>query len=237
MSAGVFAVVSIIVAFAAFVQGTTGFGFALIVAPVLAIAAPDLMPVSLLILMLPLNVYVAWRERSSLDRTGAGWITLGRVAGTFGGVWVLTMLSTSELNVLIGASTVAAALATLAMPSFAPGARALVAAGVVTGVTETATGIGGPPLALVYQHRRPAILRSTIAFCFLVGEIVSLAFLCVAGRTTTAQAIGALMLITPAAIGAAASRYVHRRVDGRALRVFVLLFAVASGIVLVARAI
>lgn len=224
------------VSLAAFVQATTGVGFALIVAPVLAFLAPDLLPVSLLVLMLPLNVYVAWRERAALDRRGAAWITAGRVVGTFGGLWVLSALSASALGVLIGAATILAATATLFMPSFRPGQRAFAAAGIITGITETATGIGGPPLALVYQHQAAAILRATIAFCFLVGELVSLAFLGVAGRASMAQFTAAALLLPALALGAALSHYAHQRFNGRVLRVFVLVFAVASGAVLVVRA-
>src|SRR5438093_1009856 len=220
---------------AAFVQGTTGVGFALIVAPILAVLAPDLLPVCLLVLMLPLNVYVAWRERAALDRSGAGWITFGRFLGTFGGLWVLTALSASHLSLLIGVATILAAVATLIAPSFTPGRRAYVAAGIVTGVTETATGIGGPPLALVYQHQAAGILRSTIAFCFLVGELISLATLAVAGHTTATQFVTALLLVPPLALGAILSRHVHRRIDGRVLRAFVLAFAIVSGAVLLFR--
>ena len=54
MSAGLIAVASLVVAFAAFVQGSTGFGFALIVAPVVGIFEPALLPVLLLVLMIPL---------------------------------------------------------------------------------------------------------------------------------------------------------------------------------------
>jgi hypothetical protein len=41
-----------------------------------ALLAPDLVPVSLLMLMIPLNVYVAWREWEALDRSGVTWTTL-----------------------------------------------------------------------------------------------------------------------------------------------------------------
>jgi len=95
--------------------------------------------------MLPLNVYVAWRERAALDRSGAGWITLGRLVGTFGGLWILAAMPASALNLLIGAATILAATATLVLPSFRAGRQSFIAAGLVTGVTETATGIGGPP--------------------------------------------------------------------------------------------
>ena len=184
----ILAAMSAIVALAGFVQGSTGVGFALIVAPLLGLAAPGLLPVTVLVLMLPLNVYVAWRERGALDFRSGGWITAGRLAGTFAGMWVLVALSASHLNMFVGISTIAAAAATLAMPVFKPGRGAYVTAGLMTGVTETATGIGGPPLALVYQHHPVAVMRSTIALCFLVGELISLAFLWGAGQDRRAPA-------------------------------------------------
>lgn len=69
-----------------------GVGFALVVSPVLALLAPSLLPGCVLLLMLPLNAYVAWRERSAIDRTGTAWITLGRCAGAGGGLVVLALL-------------------------------------------------------------------------------------------------------------------------------------------------
>jgi len=235
VSLPVFALIAAAVMLAAFVQGTTGVGFALIVAPILAFLAPELLPVCLLVLMIPLNVYVAWREWPALDRSGAGWITFGRFLGTFGGLWVLTALSASHLSILIGVATILAAVATLVAPSFTPGRQAYVAAGIITGVTETATGIGGPPLALVYQHQAAAILRSTIAFCFLVGELISLTFLGIAGRASASQFAAALLLVPTLVVGAMLSRLVHHRVGGRLLRSFVLLFAMVSGAVLLFR--
>ena len=70
--------------FAAFVQGSTGVGFALIVAPVIGLLKPELLPVCVLVLMLPLNLYVVWRERAAVDRVGASWITGGRIVGSAG---------------------------------------------------------------------------------------------------------------------------------------------------------
>lgn len=235
MTLAVFALIAVVVVFAAFVQGTTGVGFALIVAPVLAVLAPRLAPVCLLFLMLPLNLYVTWRERAALDRSGAGWITLGRFIGTFGGLAILAALSARNLSIAIGASTVVAALLSYFAPAFTPGLRSFIAAGLATGVTETATGIGGPPLALVYQHEAAPRLRSTIGFCFLVGELISLAVLTFAGRVTLTQLTAAAKLLPALLVGALLSRLVHERVHGALLRNFVLLFAVVSGMVLIIR--
>ena len=218
---------------AAFIQGTVGIGFALVVAPVMGLLRPDLLPVALLILMLPLNLYVVWRERAALDLTGAGWITAGRIAGAVLGMGVLAVLTADSLSLLIGAATILAAVTALCAPSFSPRPRACIAAGVVTGITETATGVGGPPLALLYQHRPPATLRATIAFCFLVGEIVSLVLLAAAGRLA-GEAVQAATILLPAVLaGTGASQLAHRRVGQRQLRIGVLLFSILSGLVLI----
>ena len=209
---------SAMVVFAGFVQGSTGVGFALLVAPVLGLLAPAMLPVAVLVLMLPLNLYVAGRERAALDFRSGGWISAGRLVGTFGGLWVLVVLSASHLNMLIGISTIAAAVATLVMPAFEPSRGVHVAAGLITGVTETATGIGGPPLALVYQHHPVAVMRSTIALCFLADELFSLTFLWQADRIRLEQLVGAAQLLPALGVGALLSRLIHQRVDQKALR-------------------
>ncbi|MEO6972750.1 MAG: sulfite exporter TauE/SafE family protein [Rhodoferax sp.] len=236
MSPETLLVLSIVVLVAAFVQGSTSVGFALICTPVIGILRPELLPVSVLVLMLPLNFYVLWRERGAVDRTGASWIMGGRIVGTAGGIWVLAVLSASHLSLFVGASTIAAALVTLIMPPFSPSRPAFITAGLITGVTETATGIGGPPLALLYQHQLPAMMRSTLALCFLLGELVSLATLMVTGRISAAQLLAVALLLPPLIVGSVLSHVVHHRINGRFLRNFVQVFAIVSGIVLIVHA-
>ncbi|MDE2287773.1 sulfite exporter TauE/SafE family protein [Pandoraea sp.] len=232
MSLPFFAFMSLIVAVAALVQGTVGVGFALIVAPVVGLLEPQLLPVTLLILMLPLNFYVCWREHPQLDKGGATWITAGRSVGALGGLWIIARMSQHDLNLLIGVSTILAVLATLYVPSFTPGRKSFVTAGLITGVTETATGIGGPALALVFQHHRAPILRSTIALCFALGELISLALLLAAGHVTLTLALQAAALIPAVFVGATVSRLVHHRLDDRLMRSCVLGFALISGVLI-----
>lgn len=232
MSGEMLALVLLVVALAAFVQGTSGLGFALITAPVVGLADPSLLPGFLLLAMIPLNGYVAWRERAGLDLRGAGWITGARLAATPLGLLLLAAIPERDLGVYVGAATALAALASLAAPSFTPGRPAYLGAGLVTGVTETATGVGGPPLALVYQHRPPAELRPTVALCFLIGEVASLALLFASGHGSADQLWAALWVLPALAVGAAASRLVHHRVDGPRMRLIVLVFALVSGVVL-----
>ncbi|MCX5463083.1 sulfite exporter TauE/SafE family protein [Alcaligenes parafaecalis] len=214
----------------AFIQGASGMGFALIVVPVLALVHPEAIPGALLFLMLPLNAYVAWRERGAIDRSGAGWITVGRFAGTFAGLGILLVLSTYWLNQFVGISTLLAVLASVLAPSFTPGKKAFIATGLVTGITETATGIGGPPLALVYQHAPVATLRSTVALCFLVGEVISLIVLGLSGALAWSHLSYAVLCLPALLLGMGLSSLVHHRLDQRRLRIGVLVFATVSGL-------
>lgn len=227
--------VGLLIAFAAvlagaFIQGASGMGFALIVVPVLALVHPEAIPGALLFLMLPLNAYVAWRERGAIDRSGAGWITIGRFAGTFAGLGILLVLSTYWLNQFVGISTLLAVLASVLAPSFTPGKKAFIATGLVTGITETATGIGGPPLALVYQHAPVATLRSTVALCFLVGEVISLAVLGISGALQWSHLSYAVLCLPALLLGMGLSSLVHHKLDQRRLRIGVLVFATVSGL-------
>ena len=225
-------VLAMAVVVAAFVQGSSGLGFALIVAPVAGFIDPGLVPVFVLASMIPLNLYVAWRERTSLDLRGVGWITGARLAATPAGLALLWLIPEHSLGLFVGVATVLAAVVSLAAPTFAPGRAAYVGAGAVTGLTETATGVGGPPLALVYQHRPPAELRSTVAACFLVGEVASLLLLFATGKAAPTELGQAALLLPAIALGAWLSHLVHHRLDARRMRLFVLVFALVSGVVL-----
>jgi uncharacterized membrane protein YfcA len=231
-----YALIGPVVLMAAFVQGSTGLGFALISGPVIGLVEPRLLPVFLLIQMIPLNGYVTWRERHALDVPGTTWISIGRFVGTFGGLGVLFLVTERQLSLLIGISTVLAVLLTLLAPSFEPGKGAFLTAGLVTGVTETSTGVGGPPLALVYQHRPAPVLRASVAACFLIGEVLSLAILAVSHKITPDQIRSAFVLLPAVVVGALASRLVHHRLDGALMRYVVLGFALVSGIAVTVQA-
>ena len=235
MSMNLIAILAVVTFVSAFIQGSLGIGFALIVAPVVGVLKPDLLPVTLLLLMLPLNLHVAARERRHVDWSGATWITIGRFAGTFAGLWLLAALSLDQLDLAVGIFTVVAAGAALIAPPFSPNKPSALGVGLFTGVTETATGIGGPPLALLYQHAEAPVLRATVALCFFVGEIMSLVVLAFSGRIGSEQLLAALYLTPPVLLGSAASRLAHHRIGGRGLRLGVLVFAIVSGLFLILR--
>src|SRR3546814_18381487 len=103
-------------------------------------------------------------------------------------------------------------------------------AGVVSGVTGTAAGIGGPPLALLYQHRPGSTIRSTLAAAFLVGTALSLATLAVAGEVGASQVLLGLGLAPLVVVGSVTGRRFHDWLDQGWLRPGVLVFAAAAAV-------
>lgn len=233
MTLGVILILAVAVLCGGFLQGATGIGFAMLVAPVATLIDPSLVPVAILVWMLPLNAFVTWRERRHIDLRGAGWITISRVLATPLGIWLLVAIPENYLGYLIGGSTILAALVSLVAPAFTPRPAAFLAAGAVTGISETATGVGGPPLALVYQHRPAAEMRATVALCFLVGEVISLIGLAIGGRFFGSELTLSLWLLPAVVVGVWVSSLVHRRVGGKGLRYGILVFALVSGVVVI----
>ncbi|MGP9764115.1 sulfite exporter TauE/SafE family protein [Halomonas sp. AOP13-D3-9] len=234
MTLSLLALLWVVVMVSAMVQGTVGIVFALIVAPVFAMVDPVYLPVTLLVLMLPLNAHVAWRERTAIDWRGTGWITLGRFLGTFAGLALLLALSVRQMEIAVGLFTILAALVALFAPPFMPSRTSTTSVGLFTGISETATGIGGPPLALLYQHAPGPRLRATVAACFLIGEVFSLIVLALGGRVGCDHLIAASLLIPVVVLGSFLSRYAHAHIPAARLRVAVLMLSILGGLVLIA---
>lgn len=217
----------------ALVQGVIGFGMNLLVVPVLALVEPEALPAVAVMLGLPLSLTMLAHEHTAIDRRGVGWVMVGRIPGTVLGAWIVTVVSEAGLSVVIGASVLFATLLSAWAPPIPHHPATVAAAGVVSGTTGTAAGIGGPPLALLYQHHPGPVLRSTLAATFFLGTIISLALLGVAGEIGWGHVVLAALLAPAALVGGRFSRRFSHHVDGRWLRPAVLAFAAGSAVIVI----
>lgn len=219
----------------ALVQGSIGFGFALVVAPAFTLIQPQAVPVAVLLLVAPLTIAMSLHERHAVDVHGLVWILIGRIPGTAIGVWLLTAVPVGSLSVMLGAMIVAAVAASVVHPGFTPRAMSRFIAGTASGALGTASSIGGPPLALLYQRRPGAELRSTLAVAFAAGLVLSLGGLAIAGEIHTWHALLAAELLPALVAGLVCARIAGRRLDEVWLRRAVLTFAAVSGAVAILR--
>lgn len=219
------------------IQGSIGFGMNLVTVPVLALLLPESLPVAVIVLGLPISLAMLRHEHASVDRAGLGWIIGGRIPGTAMGAWVVAVVSTTVLQGVVGTVVLFVVVASVLAPPVPVNRATKALAGTVSGLTGTAAGIGGPPLALLYQRHAGPEIRATLAASFLVGTVVSLVALVVAGAVGWAQlALGAGL--SPLVVaGSVLGRRSHELLDRGWLRPAVLAFAAASAVVVIIDAI
>jgi len=219
------------VVFGALVQGSVGFGFALIVVPVLALVDPETLPATVLLLALPLTSTVALRERHSMDLSGFFWLISGRLVGTIGGLGLLAAVPAAHLSILTGGLILGAVAMSLLGSGFEVKNWTRLLGSMASGVMGTAAGVGGPPLAIVYQHRPGPELRPTIASSFAIGAAMSLLGLALVGELKEYQLCSALLLLPGLLLGLWGSRWTSGFLDRqRWLRPVILAFAASSGV-------
>ena len=226
---------SAIVTAGAALQGAVGFGFALVAAPLLALIDPRLVPGSLLCAALVLTLLTAHRERHAIDTSGIGWGLVGRLPGTALGAAALLRISAGGMELVLGALVLVAVAMSASGLHFRPTPRALVGAGVLSGFMGTMTAIGGPPLAMVYQHAPGAQLRGTLAGYFVIGAAVSLVALALVGRFGRVELAGALSLLPGVLLGFVCSARLAALLDRGYTRGAVLAVSGAAGTLVLVR--
>ena len=136
-----------------------------------------MIPGTLIMLATMLTLLVVIREHQHIDLAGTGWALAGRVPGTIAGALLLMALPEKALALMLAGVVLAGVVLTSVGWVPVPHRRNLVLAGATSGVLGTATSIGGPPMALVWQNTSGARLRGTMSGFFLVGSVLSIAVL------------------------------------------------------------
>ncbi len=210
------------------VQASLGIGLGMLSSPVLALADTDFIPVAIILAVIPLSSSVAWSERAHIDRRGAGLLLVGRVPGVVAGALVVSSVNDTLLGVLVGGSVLIAVIVSAVGRKFAVGQPALLLAGTVSGFMATTTGVGGPPVALTYQHETPQTMRATISAFFSVGAVMSLVGLLLAGEVGRRSLQLTALLVPSVFLGIVTARLARDRLDATIVRPAVLVLCLIS---------
>lgn len=227
---------ALVVAFAACVQASVGFAYALLAAPLLQLVSSDFVPGPVLVSSLVLSGLTALRERASIDRRGVALALLGRAPGAALAGLAIGLLPAKVYDVLFGALILIAVLLSLWGKGVRPTTPALLIAGFVSGVMGTLTSVGGPPIALVYQRAPGPALRATLNAYFALGALVSIAVLARADAFSERDALLGLSLLPAIALGFYLSRFTRDRIEGPRLRPAVLALVGLSSLAVVIKA-
>jgi len=235
MSWGLLVAAGVIVAFGGLLQGLIGFGLALVAVPLLALLDPALVPVPVLVIACAHAVLSLVREFGHVDWRGVGWAMLGRLPGTAVGIWIVDSLDQRSFGIVVGAAVLVCVLLSVTSWRPRPTPPSLVTAGVASGSFGTATSVGGPMIALVYQNQEGPEVRATLAAFFTLGSAVSMAGLSIAGNVTAHQLWTGVLLVPFLIVGFLLSGPLRKRFDAKGVRTPMLVVAGASAVVLIVR--
>jgi len=214
----------------ALVQGTIGFGMALVASPVLVLLDPALVPGPLIMAGVPLVLLMAWRERRAIELRDMPWPVVGQLGGTSAAIGLLAFASADWVRIVLGILVLLAVLLSWLGLHARPTTRNLFFAGTLAGFMGTTASIPGPPLALIHQHVPGPRLRATLAPFFMVGSTFSLTALGLAGRLGRSEIEAACVMIPGALVGFGASSWTASRIDKEALRSSVLLLSAIAAL-------
>ncbi|MEO3885680.1 sulfite exporter TauE/SafE family protein [Nonomuraea sp. B5E05] len=212
-----------------------GFGLGLVAVPVLTMIEPGLMPGAVQMVNLAMPLFTLASEWRRVEWRGVGFALLGRLPGSVIGALIVVYTSIYARSVFVAVMVVIAVLLTARAMSVPRTGVTLASAGFVSGITGTATGIGGPPVALVYQSAEGPQIRATLAMFFCLSALQSLGILALVGELPVQAVAAGATLVVPMALGFLASGPLRRYLDGGRARMAVLVVATASALSLIAQ--
>jgi uncharacterized membrane protein YfcA len=235
LSGAEIALVLLIVVAAACVHGVIGFGFAIAAAPVLILVDSALVPGPVLFAVLPLTALMLHRERRHVHFRSVSWALAGNALGSIASAGTILVFPEERFAVLFGVLVLAAVGLTALGIRFKVTARSSLLAGAASGFMGTATSIGGPPMALLYEGEAASRLRADLAAYFLVGALFALIALSFVGRFGRVEAQLGAMLVPGVVGGFYLSSVVAPRLNAWVSRLLVLTAAGACAVFLIAR--
>ncbi len=223
------------VLFAAFIRGLAGFGFALILAPVLLlILNPVAVVVINLFLSLLSNIVVVIHSFARIDFKRILPMALSSLLGIPLGVWIISVVAASILKIFIGAVIVcfAVLVASGFRKTFAGERMPYGIAGFFSGLLSSSTSLGGPPVVLLMhsQNWPKEIIHPSLAGYFLFLGSCSLGALSLSGQVKAETVVTAASLAPALLIGTALGVIAFHRVNARFFRGLSVAIVICAGL-------
>ena len=221
--------------FSSIIQGLTGFGFALVSAPIMMfLLSPEAVVPIVVTHGLVINLIILFEARK--------WVNLKRIwplmlAGTAGvpiGTYLLIALDASILKIFIGAVIIPFAIALLAgfkkpikseKLAFAP-------VGITSGLLASSTSLSGPPVILFFvnQGLEKRIFRANLVAYFTVLSLAAILAFVIGGVITTTVINYTLWLLPAAILGAMTGIKLTPKVSEKLFRNIALVIVIIAGL-------
>ena len=232
------AVGALVVLLGGMVQGCTGFGNALVMAPVLMLLMPyQQVPPLVMLLALVNNGAVMIEARTAVSGRLVLPLMLGGVIALPLGAYLLKSLDASVFKLGLGVVVLLLAVALFAglrLPLL-PRWRNLLPVGMLSGLLGGSTSISGPPVILFLANLgiSKQSFRANLVAHFALLNAVSLILYGVFGLLNRAVFVTAAIYLLPLLLGSALGIWIARRVHEQAFSRLVLVLIAAIGALLI----
>lgn len=217
----------------AIVQGSLGFGMVLMAFPALVLVDPELLPQTTLLVSLPMVLYMAWLHRGRADWREVVILTSGRLPGFVLAILILGAISARSIALIAGSVVLLAVALSFRAPEVPRNTFTLAFAGTVSAVFGTTVSIGGPPIALLYQHAEGPRLRSTMSLLLLFGGPLSLVALAFSGNISATDLRTGLALMPFSLFGSYSAKWVIPWFDQRLRPIVLTVCAVGAAVAMI----
>jgi len=229
------ALVAVAVFASAAIQSTTGFGFALLAVPLMAIVVPaeEAVVLSGAFSLLTASTQ-AFTQRAHAVRPVAGRMLAGALVGAPVGLAILTVATGRQLRfVLAGVIFLFLALTLRGFALHRAGRAVDLGAGAIAGVLNTSLSTNGPPIVMALHARAmpPDPFRATIAAVFTGSNVIAVALFTATGRYDADSLVLFAVSLPALGLGYLVGSRFRRRVDAAAFRRVTLWLLGLTGIV------
>jgi uncharacterized membrane protein YfcA len=239
LTSAVVAAAIIITCGAAVCQSLTGFGFALVMLPLLSLvwdvkSAVVTTSVLSTISLLPLTLQARRHVRLATTMP----MLAGSLVGTPIGLWILEWIDAEALKIFVGVVVICASVIAYEVRQVKATRRRVVpaaVAGVLSGVLGGSTSMGGPPAVFYVQgtERSVEIFRGTLLSFFLLAGLYRVGGFAVVGRVTSEVAAISAITLPAMAVGLLAGFWLRPRVREETFRLLVLLILILTSLAVI----
>jgi len=230
-----FAAATLAVLLGSVVQVASGVGGGFIIVPLLALMDLDLIPAPLIFASLSLSGLMAVRERAAVDWRHIPITLLGLIPGSILGAYVLASVPVTSLGVVFGTVILIGILFTVSGLHIPLTRLTAMVSGALSGVMGTTSGIGAPPLALLYQRQSGPRLRATLAVIYTGASILMLFILFGFGQFSLPKALAGLQLMPGFLLGYWVANHFTTHIDRGGTRIAVLGVSAVAAVTLIVR--
>jgi uncharacterized membrane protein YfcA len=229
------AIAMVLAAVGSVVQGSIGFGMAVVAAPILLLVNPVFVPGPMLLAAVFLVILMALRNRRDVIVGDVAVATVGRIIGTAPAALAIRALQPSVYELLFAILVITVVVLSMKGFNLRRTPPNVFIAAALSGFIGTMSSMGGPAMALVYQHETGPKIRGTLSAIFTIGTVISVLGLWWAGRFGAVELQLGLLLMPAVFVGFLLSRYTVGRLDKAHTRPAVLAISAIAALAILLR--